>query len=99
MLPATATALMVVVGVAAFLYPFWLPSEALPTEAHAFWAGEGAPPDGGGEVRIPQTPAALARRLGGYAFFRGADDCEGVIRRIYKNASVSGLDIYLSETD
>jgi energy-coupling factor transport system substrate-specific component len=27
--------LMVVVGVAAFLYPFWLPSEALPSEAHA----------------------------------------------------------------
>lgn len=27
--------LMVVVGVAAFLYPFWLPSEALPNEAHA----------------------------------------------------------------
>lgn len=27
--------LMVVVGVAAFLYPFWLPSEALPDQAHS----------------------------------------------------------------
>jgi len=27
--------LMVVVGIGAFLYPFWLPSDALPNEAHA----------------------------------------------------------------
>jgi hypothetical protein len=27
--------LMVVVGAAAFLYPFWFPSEALPGDAHA----------------------------------------------------------------
>ena len=28
-------ALMVIVGAGAFLYPFWLPSGALPNEAHA----------------------------------------------------------------
>ena len=27
--------LMVIVGAGAFLYPFWLPSGALPNEAHA----------------------------------------------------------------
>jgi uncharacterized Zn finger protein len=73
--------------------------EPLPTEAHAFWAGEGLERNGGVEVRIPQIPGALARRLGGYPFFRGTDDCDGVIERIYKNASVSGLDIYLGESE
>lgn len=33
--PALVYALVVVVGAGAFLYPFWLPHEALPTEAHA----------------------------------------------------------------
>jgi len=33
--PALVYTLVVVVGAGAFLYPFWLPSEALPTEAHA----------------------------------------------------------------
>lgn len=33
--PVVVYVLMVVVGAAAFLYPFWLPSEALPDQAHA----------------------------------------------------------------
>ena len=33
--PVAVYALMLVLGVAAFLYPFWLPSEALPSEAHS----------------------------------------------------------------
>ena len=37
--------LMVVVGVAAFLYPFWIPAHTLPNEAHAgdapLWAAAG----------------------------------------------------------
>lgn len=41
--PGLVYTLMVVVGVAAFLYPFWLPSEALNGRAHAadapLWAG------------------------------------------------------------
>ena len=32
---ATVYLLVVLVGVAAFLYPFWIPGEALPAEAHA----------------------------------------------------------------
>ncbi len=32
--PALVYALMVVVGAAAFLYPFWLPQDALPSQAH-----------------------------------------------------------------
>jgi energy-coupling factor transport system substrate-specific component len=41
--PGIVYTLMVLVGVAAFVYPFWLPSEALPRDAHAadapLWAG------------------------------------------------------------
>jgi hypothetical protein len=33
--PAAVYALVLVLGAAAFLYPFWLPSPALPTDAHA----------------------------------------------------------------
>jgi energy-coupling factor transport system substrate-specific component len=33
--PAVVYALVVVVGAGAFLYPFWLPREALPSNAHA----------------------------------------------------------------
>lgn len=33
--PGLVYGLVVLVGAAAFLYPFWLPSEALPSEAHA----------------------------------------------------------------
>jgi energy-coupling factor transport system substrate-specific component len=33
--PALVYALVVVVGAGAFLYPFWLPRQALPTAAHA----------------------------------------------------------------
>jgi uncharacterized Zn finger protein len=79
--------------------PIERPPEPLPTESHAFWAGEGLRENGGGEVRIPQIPGALTRRLGGYPFFRGSDDADGVIQRIYRNASVSGLDVYLGERE
>lgn len=33
--PVAVYALVVLVGVAAFVYPFWLPSDALPAEAHS----------------------------------------------------------------
>jgi energy-coupling factor transport system substrate-specific component len=33
--PVAVYVLVVLVGVAAFLYPFWLPAEALPSEAHS----------------------------------------------------------------
>jgi uncharacterized Zn finger protein len=72
--------------------------EPLPTEAHAFWAGDLAAVNGG-EVRIPPMHGALTRRLGGFPFFRGHDDASAVIERVYKNASISGLDVYLGERE
>jgi uncharacterized Zn finger protein len=72
--------------------------EALPTDLHAFWAGE----DGGetepGEVRIPATPAALARRLGGFPFWRGEGSCSFVMEQVYRGASIAGLDVYLGQS-
>jgi len=72
--------------------------EPLPTEAHAFWAGE-SQAQNGGEVRIPPMAGALTRRLGGFTFFRGHDDAGAVIERVYRNASISGLDVYLGERE
>jgi uncharacterized Zn finger protein len=73
--------------------------EPLPTDAHAFWAGKsGTEDDQDDELRIPTAPGALARRLGGYLFWRGKDDCAAVIDRAYHNASIHGIDVYLGET-
>ena len=72
--------------------------EPLPTEAHAFWAGQAAAGNGR-EVRIPPMHGALTRRLGGFPFFRGHDDASAVIERVYRNASISGLDVYLGERE
>lgn len=72
--------------------------EPLPTEAHAFWAGD-SKTSNGREVRIPPMHGALTRRLGGFPFYRGHDDASAVIERIYRNASISGLDVYLGERE
>lgn len=79
------------------------PPEPLPVDAHAFWAGEHGvadprPDEEGADLRIPTVPGALARRLGGYAFWRGNDDCAAVIDRVYQNASIGGIDVYLGES-
>ena len=73
--------------------------EPLPTEPHAFWAGGGGGTPNGREVRVPPMHGALTKRLGGFSFFRGLDDCGAVIERVYRNASISGLDVYLGERD
>lgn len=73
--------------------------EPLPTEAHAFWAGGSGGKSNGREVRVPPMHGALTKRLGGFTFFRGIDDCGAVIERVYRNASISGLDVYLGERD
>jgi hypothetical protein len=74
------------------------PPEPLPVDPHAFFAGEGTVANGG-EVRIPVLPGALIRRLGGFPFFRGHDDCEAVALRVLRNASIAGLDVFLGERE
>jgi uncharacterized Zn finger protein len=45
-----------------------LASEELPLESSSFWGGEELPDDLFGEVSLPDTPAALPRRLGNFPF-------------------------------
>ncbi len=72
-----------------------LAPEPLPEEPHAFWAGSGAAVDDAREVRIPTVAAALAKRLGGFSSWHGEQDFIALIERIYRNASVAGLDVFL----
>jgi uncharacterized Zn finger protein len=69
--------------------------EPLPEEPHAFWAGSGAAADDDREVRIPTVAAALPKRLGGFASWHGEQDFIALVERIYRNASVAGLDVFL----
>ena len=75
--------------------------EPLPDQPHLFWAGaepgKGAEADE--EVRIPRVSGALARRLGGFPFWRGENSCSLTMDQIYRVSSQSGLSIYLGEAD
>lgn len=75
------------------------PPEPLPDEPHAFWAGVGTTADDVREVRIPTIAAALPKRLGGLSFWQGELDCTPLIERIYREASVAGLDVFLGAPD
>ena len=74
--------------------------QPLPEEPQLFWAGLDADhkKEGGDEVRIPGVSGALARRLGGFPFWRGENSCSVVMDQIYRASSESGLSIYLAES-
>jgi hypothetical protein len=42
------------------------------------------------------VPGAVVARLGGFPFWRGQSNCEAAMARIYRNASIAGLDVYLA---
>jgi uncharacterized Zn finger protein len=71
--------------------------EPLPMDPHEFWAGEERPQGEFEAVQVPATPGALARRLGGFVFWRGDGSCGAVMERVYRGASTAGLDVYLGE--
>jgi uncharacterized Zn finger protein len=73
--------------------------EPLPTDAHDFWAGGNEAPGEPGEVRIPTIHAALSKRLGGFSFWRGEVGCDALMERIYQNASLAGLEVFLCESE
>jgi uncharacterized Zn finger protein len=73
-----------------------IPDEPLPKDPEIFWGGAVQAHDEEIEVRIPRTPGAVVARLGGFPFWRGQSNCEAAMARIYRNASISGLDIYLA---
>jgi uncharacterized Zn finger protein len=72
-----------------------IPDEPLPADPGVFWGGATRSRDEAIEVRIPRKPGAVVARLGGFPFWRGQANCEAAMARIYRNASISGLDVYL----
>lgn len=72
------------------------PPVALPAESHAFWAGGDLSGSEVREARIPVVPAALTKRLGALPFQRG-EDPTALLERIYRNASLGGLGVFLGE--
>ena len=72
------------------------PPQALSAEPHAFWAGGNFPAEEVRETRIPAVPAALTKRLGALPFQRG-EDPSALLERIYRNASLGGLEVFLGE--
>jgi uncharacterized Zn finger protein len=72
--------------------------EPLSMDPHEFWAGEEGPQADRASVRVPATPGALARRLGGFVFWRGEGSCGAVMEQVYRGASSVGLDVYLGES-
>lgn len=73
-----------------------IPDEPLPEDPEIFWGGAVRPTDEEIEVRIPRTPGAVVARLGGFPFWRGQSNCEAAMARIYRHASIAGLDVYLA---
>ena len=72
-----------------------IPDEPLPHDAELFWGGAARSRDEAIEVRIPRKPGAIVARLGGFPFWRGQSNCEAAMARTYRNASITGLDVYL----
>jgi uncharacterized Zn finger protein len=72
-----------------------IPDEPLPDDAGVFWGGAVRSHDEAIEVRIPRKPGAIVARLGGFPFWRGQSNCEAAMARTYRNASITGLDVYL----
>ena len=73
--------------------------EPLPTDPGSFWGGAGAGPDvlDLGEVEPPPVAAALARRLGGFPFWRGDEAFLPAIEPAYARAAARGLDAALGQ--
>jgi uncharacterized Zn finger protein len=73
------------------------PADPLSPEPDTFWGQTEIPADILGEVCIPRVSAALAKRLGNFPFWRGADNFMESMDSLYRNASGLGLEIFLGE--
>ncbi len=74
-----------------------LPAESLPADPTLFWEGGRLPEGFPGEVRIPQFPAALPKRLGSFPFWRGKERFLDAMEAIYTAASNTGLSVVIGE--
>ena len=72
------------------------PHEPLSAEIHTFWGETGERiEDSCGVVEIPKVPAAQARRLGGFPFWRGESPFLDTLSVVYAASSPRGLDLLL----
>ncbi len=74
-----------------------LPPEPLAPDVTGFWSGGDLPDDLFGEVRVPPVPAALAKRLGNFPFWRGEERFLAAVEPIYSQVSPYGMDLFLGE--
>ncbi|HEY8148692.1 MAG TPA: SWIM zinc finger family protein [Vicinamibacteria bacterium] len=70
-----------------------IPAEPLPADPAAFWSGGEIPP--APEVRVPDTTAALLRRLGPFSFWRGKRPMTAELDPLYGRAAARALDIFV----
>ena len=70
-----------------------IPKEPLPADPAAFWSGGEIP--AAPEVRVPDTPAALLRRLGPFSFWRGQTPLTAELDPLYERAAARALDIFV----
>lgn len=73
--------------------------EPLAADVARFWDGGELPEDLFGEVAIPPVPAALAKRLGNFPFWRGEERFLDAITPVYTQASPRGLELFLGERE
>jgi len=74
-----------------------LPPESLPEDPEAFWGHTGGEYDLGEEVFIPAISAALPSRLGNFPFWQGQEGFLTSMEKIYRQASSTGLKVFLGE--
>lgn len=75
-----------------------LDSRALPvTEPDCNTTVAGAPTAGAYAVSVPVVAAALVRRLGGFPFWRGEEPFLTAVERVYRGASLLGMDVFVGE--
>lgn len=73
------------------------PPEPLTTDYSNFWHGGRVPDDWCGEVSEPPVSAALLKRLGKFPFWRGKDNFQDSLEPVYKQSSVSALEIFIGD--
>jgi uncharacterized Zn finger protein len=71
-------------------------AETLPTDIASFWQGTAITGSSTGDVTPPTSPVPVAKRLGGFPFWRGDEDFLDALARAYQVATARGMEIYLS---
>jgi len=69
--------------------------EPISAEPSSFWGQRENQDCNLGEVIIPETRAALAKRLGSFPFWRGEENFMTALEKIYQRASDAGMEIFL----